>query len=192
MTIADLPVWAQTPTAELVREIAIHDEHTEPSERFGPLLVRMFYATDEDPTLCGPIVAFDNAGALSVGEALDLWHQLGDLLAIEATDPAEATLPTVMDWETDTDGTMSRFKCTSPVATGAMTANGDEVEFSVDLYDRVDDDMTSLVTDEATIAITHGRFNGIPIATAEDARRLAFELLHAARIADMVTAAAHE
>lgn len=173
MTIADAPLWAQTPTAEIVRDV----NGSEP----GPVVV-LWHETD-----CTS-VAVDAAKRMTVPEARKLWVALGELLAIEAVDPRD-TQVSADPWMTDTDGSRSRFKRTPPVSAGAQSGDKTAISVNVELYDDVNRPGRPDALDDEEILLDDGHGSSIGVDSPTDARALAFALFKAARVVEMATAA---
>jgi hypothetical protein len=179
MTIADAPLWAQTPNAELVREIPT-TAHPEDRVR-----VAMWHYEGRS------FLDIEDAHAITVPQARKIWEALGDLLAIEATQPADVQV-TANPWETDVDGSKSRCKTTPKVSTGALTSDGMQLFVHVELFDDVGHPDMPDRSDHPEIVLRDALGHGIELAditSTDAARSLAFALLRAAVVIDQASGA---
>lgn len=184
MSIADAPLWAQTPTAEVRREITFDPINAGTTE---PFWIDLVWVQVDDEDLWQSCIGADLPGGMSIGEAHKLWVALGELLAIEATGPRDAHVA-AEPWMTDLDGSRSRFKRTPSASTGAQTGDGTPIWAHVELYDDVNRPGRPDALDAAEISLQDERCNSIGVDSPTDARALAFALFKAARVVEMATA----
>jgi hypothetical protein len=184
MTIADAPLWAQNPTAEVRRNLAYDEGNRVSTEPFWVDLVWLHTGdTDADDTW-GSIMGVETPGGMSIPEARRLWEALGELLAIEAADPATAIVAPG-PWSTDTDGSRTRMPSTPDVPTGARNSDGVPIVARVELYERQEPNAEEIHADTPEVRLLTENGDGIPLASANDARALAFALFKAAHVADL-------
>lgn len=179
MTIAAAPLWAQTPTAELVREIPT-TAHPEDRVR-----VAMWHHEGSS------YLDIEDAHAITTTEARQIWQALGDLLAIEATATADVQV-TADPWETDCDGSKSRRKTTPKVPTGALTSDGQQLYVHIELFDDVDHPDLPDRRDHPEIVLRDATGHGLELSdvtSTDAARSLAFALLRAAAVIDQASGA---
>lgn len=114
MTIADAPLWAQTPTAEIWRKIAYSPES---GHCTGPFELYLAHA-EFDPGEWHSYIGVDVPDGISIDEGRRLWLALGELLAIERLDPVPSqTAPTIAVTIPDPDGPRHLLR-TAPLASG--------------------------------------------------------------------------
>lgn len=115
MSIADVPLWAQNPTAEVRREVAFSPDNG--GRTLTPFSLYLAWS-EFDPDDWKAFIGADVPDGMSIDEARRLWVALGELLAIRRFDPVPSQLtPTIAVTISDPTGPRNLIR-TSPLPVG--------------------------------------------------------------------------